>query len=477
MSQNHEGRPMRPIHKNPSPLGSRFDASGPNGSDPDRLSGFEQLRGHAVRALELARRQSRVFLVFAGVTALVLVTAVVAQTPLYESTSLLLVKFGRELVYQPEVGSEQAFATRDKASVINSELAILRSEPVLKAVVQDIGVGRLYPDLGDDAPAEPSEEEQREEVLRLAEASERLRLGLSAQALPEAEVLQISFRHADPIVGADTVNAVVSHFLEAHLSAFSEPEVVDFLEERVNDYDERLIDSERKLRDFESQHYAFALESPQQMLLQRREEQRAELNEIDSQMAAIRLRHLQADDSVNQARSNLLELQVEASRLRGDGRREIEGRIDVVNRFIETRRSEMSTELERLEAKLMPLREALAGTEQELANLPRLSAEYRRLRRDRDGDEEQYATYKRRLRDARLSGEMDRQKIASINVIQPGAPSARPVWPPSKPASVCLALVLAAIAGGLAVVAADRFGPTGIAWLDGDGEPGEREAA
>ena len=111
---------------------------------------------------------------------------------------------------------------------------------------------------------------------------------------------------------------------------------------------------------------------------------------------------------------------------------------------------------------------------QELANLPRLSTQYRRLRRDRDADEEQYRTYKRRLRDARHSGEMDRQKIASINVIQPGTPSARPIWPPSKPASASLALVLAAIAGGLAAVATDRFGPTGIVWLDG--KPGEREA-
>jgi uncharacterized protein involved in exopolysaccharide biosynthesis len=287
-------------------------------------------------------------------------------------------------------------------------------------------------------------------------------------------VLQISFRHPDPIVAATTVNAVVSHFLEAHLSAFSEPKVVDFLEARVNDYDERLVESERKLRDFESEHYAFALDSPQQMLLQRHEQQRAELNGIDAQMAAIRIRHLQADDSVNQARLNLLALQVEASQLRGDARREIEGRVAVVERFIETRRREMSTELDLLEAKLAPLRARLAETEQELANLPRLSTQYRRLRRDRDGDEEQYRTYKRRLRDARHSSEMDRQKIASINVIQPGAPSARPVWPPSKPASVCLALVLAAIAGGLAAVAADRFGPTGIAWLDA--EPGERAA-
>ena len=114
---------MRPVHESPPPLGSRFDAAGPNGSDPDDRSGFEQLRDNVVRAVELARSQSRVFLLFAGGTALLLVTAIVAQTPLYESTSLLLVKFGRELIYQAEVGSEQAFATRDKASVINSELA------------------------------------------------------------------------------------------------------------------------------------------------------------------------------------------------------------------------------------------------------------------------------------------------------------------------------------------------------------------
>ena len=62
--------------------------------------------------------------------ALVLITAIMLQTPLYESTALMLVKVGRELLYQPEIGAERSFGARDKASVINSELAIVRSQPV-----------------------------------------------------------------------------------------------------------------------------------------------------------------------------------------------------------------------------------------------------------------------------------------------------------------------------------------------------------
>jgi uncharacterized protein involved in exopolysaccharide biosynthesis len=462
---------VRPIIDTPRPsqaLSNAVDA-------PPQRSGFDQLGEIAEQTLALLRRQRRLFGAVSGGMLAALAIAILLQTPLYESTALMLVKFGRELVYQPEIGSDQSFATRDKETVINSELAILRSQPVIEGVVNQIGLEKLYPGLAEQLPqatpgSELDEALARERWLLVAEATERLRLGLSAQALPDAEVLQVSFQHPDPIVAAETVNVLVDRFLDAHLSAFSEPEIVVFLTQRVEEYEQRLAESEGALREFEVAHPAFAFDSPQQMLLQSRDEQRAGLREIETQMASIRLRHLQEDGSGAEARTQLLALQVEASRLRGDAKREIEGQIQVVNRFIETRKREMGEELKLLENKIAPLQESLAKTESELAQLPTLSPENRRLRRDRDADEEQYRIYRRRLRDARLSGEMDQAKIASINVIQPASPSPRPVWPPSKAVSLTIAAVLALIAGGLAVALMDRIGPTGIAWLDPDPE-------
>jgi uncharacterized protein involved in exopolysaccharide biosynthesis len=127
----------------------------------------------------------------------------------------------------------------------------------------------------------------------------------------------------------------------------------------------------------------------------------------------------------------------------------------------------MGGELAALEKKKETVQADLDRTVQELSEMPTLSARYRALVRQRDADEEQYRTYAKRLRDARISSEMDREKIASINVIEPATPSARPTWPPSKSLSIPVAIVLALLMGSIAAIVLDRFGPSGIAWLDG----------
>src|SRR5262249_46832083 len=101
----------------------------------------------------LVRRQFRLFVsVFVGV-ALVLGLLVVLQTPQFESTALLLVKVGRELIYTPEVGDQRAVAANDKQTIINSELSIMRSEPVIASAVATVGLANLYPDLDEQITA------------------------------------------------------------------------------------------------------------------------------------------------------------------------------------------------------------------------------------------------------------------------------------------------------------------------------------
>jgi uncharacterized protein involved in exopolysaccharide biosynthesis len=387
------------------------------------------------------------------------------------------VKFGRELVYQTEVGAEQTLTARDKETVINSELAILHSRPVLREVGRTVGLEKLYPDLGEavaeaeTAPA--SESRDREIALLYAQAAERVGASLSAQGLPDADVLSISFQHADPIVAEATVTALVHRFLEAHLEAYGEGGMATFLDRRVASYLERLDASEKQLLEFETQHAAFALESPQTTLMQWRDEILQDLTEVENRMASVRMRHME-DAAVAEARNALMNLQLEAEQLVGGLREDAEARIQVVQRFIGGRRAEVEREVRILEEKTVQLQEQLAEIDRELVAFPTLSAEYRRLRRERDADEEQYATYQRRLRDARLSSDMDREKIASISIIQPASTGPDPVSPPSKALTIPIALLLSLVAGGLVAVLADRLGGTSVAWLDAPWKPWER---
>ena len=462
VSQPQNRKPIRPVDDGTP---ASRDAGGAAAA-PAR-PGIEQLRGILEDAYALVFRRRRVFAVVSGATGALLLLFILLQTPLYEATSLMLVKFGRELVYKSEVGTDQTITARDKETMINSELAILHSRPVLLQVVRTVGLTELYPDLAvavEAAESESGTDDPRVHLL-YAQAAERLGMSLSAQALPDADVLKISFQHPGPFTAETTVQEVVTRFLEAHLEAYGEPEMATFLDQRVTEYEARLDESEKELLEFETAHAAFALESPQTTLMQWRDETLKELTEVENRMAAIRMGHLE-DAAVAEARHAMMNLQLEVEQLEGGLRRDAEERIRVVQRFIAQRKAEVEREVRVFEEKREALLAKVEATEQELTEFPTLSAEYRRLRRERDADEEQYAIYRRRLRDARLSNDMDREKIASISIIQPASATPDPVWPPSKTASLPLALILALVTGGLAAVGVDRLGGTGVPWLD-----------
>lgn len=453
---------IRPLPDDAPAAGTRPIA--PEGAEP----GFDQLRRVVVSLVGALRRRRHVFYTLAGGLFALASLAIVLQTPLYESTAQLMVKVGRELVYQPEVGSDNAVVARDTQAVINSELAILRSQPVMEGVVRRVGLAVLYPDLaetwaeGATGANEPSDAQS----LVLAEAAERLRAALSTTALPETDVLQLSFQHPDPLIARSTVDALVEEFLSAHLNAFAQPEIANFLATRVETYEKRLTASEGALRAFQSQHPAFAHDQPQIVLLEERERVRLQVDALEQQISTVRFSQLQDDAAISDARTQLLRLRVEESQLKGDRQEAAREQRAVVQRFIDDRMREVDRQLQPLIAKLGTLNVRLEEIHAELALLPVLAAEHRKLERERNADEEQFTHAMGRLRDARLSGEMDSEKIASVNVIQPASVAPRPVWPPDKPISIAIVGVLSLVVGVLGVSFLDRVGPVGVEFLD-----------
>jgi uncharacterized protein involved in exopolysaccharide biosynthesis len=460
--------PVRPLQNAaPSDPSSSSDVDG-NLIErlPHLLRDFDTVRG-------ILERQKRVLALSAATVAILLGIILALQTPLYESTALLLVKFGRELIYQPEVGEGQAFTQRDKQAVLNSELAIIHSQPVMESVVREVGLPALYPGLAEREAALAglggSAEAEAQRDLLYVEAANRLALSLTAQALPEAHVLRISFRHPDPLVASNAVNAAVESFTEKHLDAFSEPELVRFLTARVEEYRARLADTERALREFETQHRAFALDDPQGILLQRRDDANRDLIDLEREISNLRRGELGEASSVSEARRELLSLELEQSRVKGKLRDDVTQRIGVVKRFIRERQSERTAEVELLEAKRGELRERIMLVDEDLSDLPRLSTQYREIRRERDANEEQYRTYSKRLRDARLSHEMDAEKLASINVIQQAFPAPAPVWPRGYLLSGAVVIIVALVSGLLCATICDAFALPLPSWLRSQG--------
>jgi len=437
------------------------DMPAPSAPPPRRRPTSRAVEAFEFRARELsaiAKRQSRVFAAVFLATTLLLGGVVLLQTPQFESTALLLVKVGRELIYTPEVGDQPAMSSRDKQTVINSEVAIMRAEPVIKGVVKSVGLANLYPDLGEeltDSAEEPDLAHIQESLE--AKASERLREALVVLALPEADVLQVSFRHPDSAVARDTVNSLIDRFTEAHLGAFSEPEIVRFLDTQVATYRQSLEATEDQLREFELAHPVFAEEVPQAALTKRVEQQRAQIDAIDAQLTQVRLSATGDRSALADAQRERLALEMEASKVIGHLRDNTNSRIAVVNKFIAARKGEINTQIKTLEARRAELQTQLDASLLEREQMPGLSTQHRDLVRERTAHEDQYNTYMKRLRDARFSGQMDTEKIASISVVQKASVAPDAVTPLPPVLGIPVVLVLAFAFAGLSATLADHY--------------------
>ncbi len=427
----------------------------------------EHVLGAGAPALELQwvfrtlwRRRLLVASIFGAVLLVVGIYTAFA-TPLYESTSLLLIKFGREYVYQNEVGDGGAQAMpRNRETLINSEIQILRSAEVVKGVVEAMGVEALFPSLALDPPAgQPIE----------SVATARFLANLSVRAVEDADVIQVSLRNTDPQVTARAVNLLVDLFKDAHLQAFGEQQSLSFLEEKATQSAEELKTTEAALLAFQAEHPQFSLADKDALLLRERTDLETALRDVENQIVGARQRILTSDPAIPGAQEQLLRLRLEERRLlntHNEESRQVENvrhEIALVEKFLVDQEANnagrQNRELSMLTSRKQKLEGRLTSVDSDLTSLPALSGRFRELQRNLETSEVSYKKSAQRLENARTSAEMDKQKIANISVIQPAYAPLEPVSP--RP---MLNLVVAVIlGGGLAVGAAliaERVRPT-----------------
>ena len=399
----------------------------------------------------LWRRRLMVASIFGAVMLAVgLYTAL--ATPMYEATSLLLIKFGREYVYQDDVGGGGGgIVPRGRETLINSEIQILRSAEVVKGVVETMCVEALYPQLAlAPPPGQPIE----------SIAAARFLMNLQVRQVQDADVIQVSLRNSDPQVTARAVNLLVDLFKEKHLEAFGEPQATAFLEEKAAKASEELRAAEAKLLEFQAEHPQFSLEDKDALLLRERTELETALRDVENQLVAARQRSLSGAPAVPGAQEQLLALRLQERKLlntHNEDSRQVQNvrrEIALVEEFLKTSAADSTgrhgQELGLLAARRQRLEQRLEAVESDLQSLPALSSRYRELQRDVVAKEGSYERIQQRLEKARTSAEMDRQKIANISVIQPAYAPLQPVSP--RPLLNLMAALV--VGGGLALGAA-----------------------
>jgi uncharacterized protein involved in exopolysaccharide biosynthesis len=236
------------------------------------------------------------------------VAACVLMRTQYDGTALILVKIGRELVYHPDVGSTAApLPTIDKDENIASAIEIMQSDSIGRAVIETIGLKRMYPDIIYD-PATASVVDQiihdgvqevnellglkTEEPMTTALRFFQRKLKISL--IKKTDIVQVSFLHPNPEIAARAANLVVEYFNKRSGEIYSDPNLA-FQQKNVDEQRVALEQVETRLNEYRQQYKVY---------------------DLNAQMAALLAQRVTIDSSIKSDEAHISELQSIVATLR-----------------------------------------------------------------------------------------------------------------------------------------------------------------
>jgi uncharacterized protein involved in exopolysaccharide biosynthesis len=427
----------------------------------------------------LFKRKNIIFGVFLVVFAGVAIWVYTSET-LYEARASLMLKFGREHIVRPEVGTTQ-FSRFNEENIVQSEISILTSRDLAQRVVADLGVHNVYPEFWSSPPKNTE---------RAVEAAAGI---LVSRLLPEhvkdSNVIQLSFLHTEPEMAATVLNSLIEFLKEKHLQVFSDPKA-SFLTKQLGDYQLQLERSEENLQDFKRKHdlssplveqqsrlldQRAGLDSEHKTIKNRLQGLTGKIASLDAQMKTILdnipVSTVEEGGNLEKAKAELFVLKREEQKLLTRYTEtsfpvlNLRKEIDQMEKFIlaEQKNERVNTvasgkkamynqlERERLAAmsEITTLQESghvialqISDLDKKIQRLDDLNKELIVLERQRAADEQNYQLYLNKVEEAKVSEEMDRLKMSNISVIQPAEVPRKPAGRPTP-----LVLTLGAIFG------------------------------
>jgi polysaccharide biosynthesis protein PslE len=402
--------------------------------------------------------------------------------PVYEAKSSLLVKFGREYIYRPEVGDKSPVISINQDETINSEINILKSRDLIEKVITTLKVENIYPELVESPPSKMTPIEAA--ILKFEKI-------LAVEGIKKSNVIEVYFQHKNPRIAARAINLLVDFYKGKHLDVYSGLQS-SFLEKQLTTYDQKLKQSENELEAFKQKNRVFSLDEQRSLFLKQRmeldtdlkntsnhiDELQKRLSSLKSQMKVIsedkdRYTETERDKIIVEAKAKLLDLKLkerellekykESNRLVMNVRREIELVTDFIRQqeeditskvktvnivYQEVEKDALKTEadLNSQFAKVRTLRLQLSQVDREIQSINLNEKELVGLKREVSNNDKNYRTYVDKVEEARISDDMNVQKMANVSVIQAAAVPANPVKP-KKALNILLGVILGAVSG------------------------------
>jgi len=400
-------------------------------------------------------------------------------TPHYEARTQVLVKPGREFMPQADSSGNMQLPQMTMREMVDTVTQILQSTDLIRDVLRDETVPKLYPDIARRLPPEAWDDA----------AGRALMADLSVAPVRLTNVIDMALRNADRLVATEALRTILARFQERHVAAFSQRRSA-LLEAQLEE-NSRLLDAAQRARaTYVTDRQIFSLPEQRNLLVQRRSQMSQELREAEmrdeslarqiayvtgeltrqpetitvqvvNQASAVaedaqrRLRELREREREllstlgshhPELRANRAAIAATEQSLAQTGRR-----TQAISTGINPLATTLRTQLAALESERAPLAGRMAALraaiEEDDARLRRMAEDeigLRALDRRIAGLEGAIRALQQRGTEARLSEELDRAQVAGLSVIQQPFASERPVSPKRM-----LFLAGGVVAGGL----------------------------
>ncbi|MEO1027937.1 MAG: Wzz/FepE/Etk N-terminal domain-containing protein [Pseudomonadota bacterium] len=202
-------------------------------------------------ALRLLRSWLLMLLVFLPIAAGGIYLAMQVEET-YTAEATLLISPGDENIFRPTVGDQLPASAilPDTLELIQTELEILGSPRIIKAVLPAFGIDTLYPKLLEEEKAASSKltaEQKQDRLERLAE--DAFSRNYSSWTAPESKVITVTFTHEDRLLSESVLAALIDQYLKYRVDVLAQGRS-DVLTENRTDFESQLQQAEDDIQNF-----------------------------------------------------------------------------------------------------------------------------------------------------------------------------------------------------------------------------------
>lgn len=390
----------------------------------------------------------------------------------HRAQASLILKFGREYDYRPEVGDQNRMIPFNVEEAVNGEVQILNSRDLKERIVDKIGMEKAAPwvwqrslparliDFGiglentfNVVGLDSIIKIFRSGRYRLTEdkmspmdkAVKYLNYNLVIRTTTKSPVVQVYFDHWDKEVSVQVLEELIDGFLQKRMNIFSTRKA-PFFDKTIEEYRQRLSDASIHLTDFKTSNGIVNIDEQSSLLVRHKLDLEKGLQELDQRIREVKLQIAvissgtaptlakvpiyshEETAQIRTAAENLLRLQLSEQQQLSkyiDGSRpveEVRGQITQVEQYLEDQRQvgigRLRLDRQAAETRRQNLSQELRNVEGELSRLDGLRSTLRELERTVERVERDYQTYADKMEDERISRALDEERVSNVRIVQ-----------------------------------------------------------